>query len=54
MITAMYGDYMSEDAWAALVVIVLGGAIALGGLVAWAAGRPERTKRDRRGGGRRG
>lgn len=52
MIAAMYGDYPSPDAWAALVVIVLSAAMALGGLVAWAAGRPERKRTGR--GGRRG
>lgn len=53
MITAMYSEYPSPDAWAALVLTVGLGVLALGGLVAWAAGRPER-KRTRRGGGRRG
>lgn len=44
MITAMYGGYPSPDAWAGLVVGVVVAVLALGCVLAWAAGRPMTRK----------
>lgn len=44
MITAMYSDYPSPDAWAGLVVVFALGLMALGAVVSWLAGRPYQQK----------
>lgn len=55
MIAAMYaGGYPSQESVAGLVGAVVFAFMAFGAVVAWAAGRPVRSKRARRGGGRCG